>query len=305
MSYAILVPCYNAEQYIDGFLKNLVIQTLQFDEVIFYDDASIDDTVKLLKGKGFNVISGEVNKGPGYARNQLAAACKSEWMHFHDIDDELDLDYLAKTSAVTKSDPSVDVVLCNVDWHDAVSRKVLLSWTYSNEEINKNSIAYTIAHPIGGINGLYRKSKFIQTGGFNTEIRIWEDADLHVKLAANNAVFRVIEEVLSRSLRYNDSASSNQAQGWLTRLNLLNAYSKSFTGIVEQAEIGRQANVTASNLILMGETDAATKALELSEACGVIVPDNNSRVWQILKNIMPASARIPLRIFQLRMAFKK
>ena len=305
MSYAILVPCYNAEQYIDGFLKNLVIQTLQFDEVIFYDDASIDDTVKLLKGKGFNVISGEVNKGPGYARNQLAAACKSEWMHFHDIDDELDLDYLAKTSAVTKSDPSVDVVLCNVDWHDAVSRKVLLSWTYSNEEINKNSIAYTIAHPIGGINGLYRKSKFIQTGGFNTEIRIWEDADLHVKLAANNAVFRVIEEVLSRSLRYYDSASSNQAQGWLTRLNLLTAYSKSFTGIAEQNEIGRQANVTTSNLILNGETAAATKALKLSETCGVSVPNNNSHVWNILKQLLPASVRIPLRVFQLRMAFKK
>ena len=305
MSYAILVPCYNAEQYIDGFLENLAQQVLPFDEVVFYDDASIDSTYNHLIAKGCNVIKGDKNRGPGYARNQLAANCKSQWMHFHDIDDELEPDYLAKTSAIVKSQTSVDVVLCNVDWHDAASRQVLLSWTYSNSEINENAVAYTIAHPIGGINGLYRKSKFIEAGGFSTEIRIWEDADLHVKLAERKSKFYVIEEVLCRSLRYNNSASANQHHGWLTRLDLLTTYAKSFKERAEQIEIGRQANLAASNFILLGDASAATRALRLSESCGVQVPDNKSTLWRILKTLLPARIRIPLRVFQLRTAFRK
>ena len=305
MSYAILVPCYNAEQYIDGFLENLAQQILPFDEVVFYDDASIDSTYNHLIAKGCNVIKGDKNRGPGYARNQLAANCKSQWMHFHDIDDELEPDYLAKTSAIVESHSSVDVVLCNVEWHDAASRQVLLSWTYSNSEINENAVAYTIAHPIGGINGLYRKSKFVEAGGFSTEIRIWEDADLHVKLAEGKAKFYVIEEVLCRSLRYNNSASANQHHGWLTRLDLLTTYAKSFKERAEQIEIGRQANLAASNFILLGDASAATRAFRLSESCGVQVPDNKSTLWHILKAVLPAGIRIPLRVFQLRTAFRK
>ncbi|MGY3211658.1 glycosyltransferase family 2 protein [Mucilaginibacter sp. HD30] len=305
MSYAILVPCYNAEQFIEGFLNNLTRQILPFDEVVFYDDASTDGTYNHLTAKGYSVLKGDKNRGPGYARNQLAANCKSQWIHFHDIDDELEPEYLVKTSAIVESNASVDVVLCNVDWHDAASRQVLLSWSYSNSQINENTVAYTIAHPIGGINGLYRKSKFTEAGGFNTEIRIWEDADLHVKLAENKSKFHVIEEVLCRALRYNNSASANQHHGWLTRLDLLTAYAKNFKGRAEQKEIGRQANLAASNFILLGDASAATKALRLSESCGVTVPDNKSTLWRILKTVLPAGIRIPLRVFQLRTAFRK
>lgn len=305
MSYAILVPCYNAELFIKGFLENLAQQILPFDEVIFYDDASTDSTYSSLINRGCNVIKGDKNRGPGYARNQLAANCKSQWIHFHDIDDELEPDYLAKVSAIAESQAAVDVVICNVDWHDAASRQVLLSWTYSNNQINENAVAYTIAHPIGGINGLYRKSKFIEAGSFSTEIRIWEDADLHVKLAASNAKFYIIEEVLCRALRYSDSASANQHNGWLTRLDLLTAYAKNFKGKTEQIEIGRQANLAASNFVLIGDPSAAARALRLSESCGVTVPDNRSTLWRILKAILPAGVRIPLRVFQLRTAFRK
>lgn len=305
MSYAILVPCYNAEQYIEGFLENLSRQILPFDEVIFYDDASTDDTYNSLISNGCNVIKGDKNKGPGYARNQLATNCKSQWMHFHDIDDELEPDYLAKTSAIAESQPSVDVVLCNVDWHDAASRQVLFSWRYSHAAINENTIAYAIAHPIGGINGLYRKSKFIEAGGFTTEIRIWEDADLHVKLAESKARFYIIEEVLCRALRYSNSASANQHNGWLTRLDLLTSYAKRFNGRKEQIEVGRQANLAASSFVLLGDPSAAARALGLSESCGVTVPDTQSTPWRILKAVLPAGIRIPLRVFQLRTAFRK
>ena len=304
MSYALLVPCYNAEKYIDDFLKNIAALHVQFDEVIFYDDASSDNTYELLKSKGMRVISGKVNKGPGYARNQLAAQTTCDWFHFHDIDDGLNPAYLNKVVEIAGHD-LYDVVLCDVDWYDAQSKNIVLSWKYSNAGINQNPVAYTIAHPIGGINGLYRKRKFIESGGFNTSIRIWEDADFHVRMAAKNASFFVIEEVLSYSNRYNESASADQCLGWITRLTLLQDYYEKFTDNMSRLEIGKQAQITASNLILCRQFSKAKTALKLSELCGLKVPYTSSKLWAFLKSTMPSRLRINLRLFQLKLAFKK
>jgi len=300
--FALLVPCYNAEKYIDGFLDNLSKLTQPFDEILFYDDGSTDGTYHLLVSKGLGVIKGDANKGAGYARNELARSCTCEWFHFHDIDDRLASDYLAKTAAITGH--PVDVVLCNVDWYDAQTNTPILQWTYSNTEINEDPIAYIVTHPIGGINGLYRKSKFLETGGFNTSVRIWEDADMHVNLAAHRARFFVVEEVLSWSLRYENSASSDQVSGWLTRLNLLQEYAEKFSEKSHRQAIGEAAQITASKLIMAQQPVAARQALQLSEQCGVQVPNNQSRIWHLMKAIFPGNIRIALRLVQLKRAFK-
>ena len=304
ISFALLVPCYNAENYIDGFLQNLSALNKHFDEVIFYDDASTDNTYQSIKEKGYNIVKGGQNRGPGYARNQLVQISESDWVHFHDIDDGLHPDYLVKTSAIAKKGVA-DVVLCNVNWFDAQTNDICLCWEYSNNQINNNPIAYTISHPIGGINGLYRKAKFKETGGFNTQLRIWEDADIHVKLAAKRAVFYIVEEVLSYSVRYAQSASADQGLGWLTRINLLWEYYESFHNIPDRKEIGRQAQIAASRLIMCGQFSAAKNAFQLSELCKVKVPENNSKIWKYLKKTVPASARINLRLWQLKIAFHK
>lgn len=302
--YALLVPCYNAEKFIDSFLSNINKLTKPFDETIFYDDASTDNTYQLLKSKGCTVVKGDINRGPGYARNKLAEITTCEWFHFHDIDDGLKPDYLAKTAAITQTNKA-DVVLCNVNWYDAHSHKTVINWEYSNILINQNPITYTIAHPIGGINGLYRKSKFMETGGFNTQIRIWEDADLHIRLATRGATFYIIEEVLSYSWRYEQSASTNQALGWLTRLNLLQEYATFLNDEPFLTQIGKQAQLTASKLILSQQYDAAKAAFQLSETCKVQIPDNHSKVWKILKTLLPAALRIELRLLQLKLAFNR
>jgi len=301
--FALLVPCYNAEKYIDGFVDNLSKLTQPFDEILFYDDGSSDGTYHLLVSKGLEVIKGDGNKGAGYARNKLAGSCTCEWFHFHDIDDRLASDYLAKTAAAITEHP-LDVVLCNVDWYDAQTNALILNWTYSNKEINEDPIAYTVSHPIGGINGLYRKSKFLESGGFNTSVRIWEDADMHVTLAAHGARFFIVEEVLSWSLRYENSASSDQVSGWLTRLSLLQAYGEKFSERSHQQAIGEAAQITASKLIMSRQPAAAKRALQLSEQCGVQVPDNQSKIWHLMKAIFPGNIRIALRLLQLKRAFK-
>ena len=303
-THSLLVPCYNAHAYIDDFLSAVGKLHKAFDQVLFYDDASTDDTYQILKGKGCTVIKGDINSGPGYARNRLAHKATGQYLHFHDIDDGLNPDYLVKTAGIAETG-QFDVVLCNVNWYDAKTKALALSWVYSNTGINQNAVTYAISHPIGGINGLYRKSKFMQTGGFNTDIRIWEDADLHVKLAAQKARFYIIEEVLSYSFRYPTSASTDQSLSWLTRLSLLQNYFEIFADEAIRMETGKQAQVAAGNLIIYRQFAAAKKAFQLSELCKVKVPYNNSKIWGYIKWGTPPSLRISLRLLQLKLAFRK
>lgn len=299
-TFGLLVPCYNAAAFIPDFLKNVQEQHKQFDEIIFYDDASTDETVDLLRKSNYRVINAGVNMGQSFARNRLIEITECTWIHFHDIDDFMDPKFLQTTSSLATED--IDVVLCNVDWYDESGKNILMSWKYSNL-INKNPIAYTISHPIGGINGLYKKNKLLEINGFNEAFRVWEDSDLHIQLAAKNAHFRVIEEVLSYSVRRVNSASTNQLYGWQTRLSFLNEYAKKFKSKECSRAIGDQAQITASNLIFYRSFNEAEDALKLSESCGVKVPNKKSFVWNFIKFLMPQAIRVKIRLLQLKNAF--
>ncbi|RZK57793.1 MAG: glycosyltransferase family 2 protein [Pedobacter sp.] len=305
ITYALLVPCFNATLYIAAFLDNISKLSMKFDEILFYDDASTDGTYEILKSKNCNVIKGKTNKGAGYARNELAKNCTSDWMHFHDIDDLLDSNYLKKKSEVILKNRDLDIVLCNVDWLDEKGNDLVLKWDYSNEGINKSPISYTISNPIGGINGLYKRNKFIESGGFDCNLRIWEDADIHVKLAIQKAKFHVIEETLCYAIRYSDSASSNQQIGWKNRLEFLIRYSKEKLDTLAITAIGQQAQKTVGYFIIFKDYVSAKKAMKLSEYCGVKVPDHaNARIWIIIKKAFPSFIRIHLRLLFLKFVFR-
>lgn len=248
MFFSLLVPCYNAQKYIDTFLTNLGALQTPFNEVIFYDDASTDNTLQILRSKGLNVIAGQTNSGPGYARNKLAKAAKGDYIHFHDIDDEFNPFFLNLVTNKLKTTPT-DVVLGNADWIDASSRETIIKWRYNETDIMANPLAYFINNPLGIINTVYKKESFLSIGGFNPDIKCWEDADLHVRLAANGVSFAVVNEVLACSIRHNEGISKNQLWCWACRLKFLKQYLANYSDILNktilEAEVVRVKNVLA------------------------------------------------------------
>ena len=90
----IVVPVYNAKNYITRFISSLQNQTLKNFEVIFVDDCSTDDTLEKLKGEQsrdnrFKIIHLTHNRGEGYARNQGIMAVKTPLICTADPDDAL------------------------------------------------------------------------------------------------------------------------------------------------------------------------------------------------------------------------
>ena len=104
VKYSIIVPCYNAEKYIENLYHIFSKSNREDYEVIFVDDCSKDNTYdKLLnsinKKKNFIVLQTEKNGGPGIARNKALEHVQGKFVMFCDSDDYFDikvLDYIDK-----------------------------------------------------------------------------------------------------------------------------------------------------------------------------------------------------------------
>jgi len=88
---SVIIPCYNAAQYLEECLDTILHQTLKEIEVICVDDGSTDSTVEILKkyaqrDERFNFLVQE-NQFAGVARNAGMAIAKGKYLSFLDSDD--------------------------------------------------------------------------------------------------------------------------------------------------------------------------------------------------------------------------
>lgn len=99
---SIIIPCYNAEPYIDELMKSLMPQVTDRVEVIVVDDGSKFPYLPTFpKVKVFRKENGGVSS----ARNLGLKKAKGEYIAFVDADDILSGDYIEKVFAAIESDP--------------------------------------------------------------------------------------------------------------------------------------------------------------------------------------------------------
>ena len=92
---SVIIPMYNAENYIEECLESLLMQTFQDFEVILVDDCSTDNSVAVAKNfmrkfvGNFILVTTENNSGNfGYtARNKGFQSASGEYIFFMDADD--------------------------------------------------------------------------------------------------------------------------------------------------------------------------------------------------------------------------
>lgn len=97
---SIIIPVYNAEQYLNECLDSILEQTYSDMEIVCVDDGSTDKSFKILKkyqlnDRRFHVIHQE-NLGQGYARNQALIHAHGEFIMYVDADDWLESDCVEK-----------------------------------------------------------------------------------------------------------------------------------------------------------------------------------------------------------------
>jgi glycosyltransferase involved in cell wall biosynthesis len=88
MRFSVVIPAYNAVATIKETLNGVLNQTVQPDEILVFDDGSIDGTATLLETfKPAVTVFTQSNHGVAYARNFLCAQARGDVMAFLDADD--------------------------------------------------------------------------------------------------------------------------------------------------------------------------------------------------------------------------
>lgn len=100
MLVSVIIPCYNASSYIERCLKSLENQSCKDFDVYVIDDASSDNSVKVVESYisqskiGITILSNKENSGPAYSRLQGIKATDASYICFCDADDWYDDDFI-------------------------------------------------------------------------------------------------------------------------------------------------------------------------------------------------------------------
>jgi glycosyltransferase involved in cell wall biosynthesis len=110
---SILIPAYNAEEWIAYTLRSALAQTWPRKEIIVVDDGSRDRTARIVRrfaSKGVALISTE-NRGQSAARNQAFQLSQGDYIQWLDADDLLAPDKIERELAALREGDSRRILL--------------------------------------------------------------------------------------------------------------------------------------------------------------------------------------------------
>ena len=117
MLISVVIPVYNGENYIKNIYQCL--KTYNNIEIIFFDDSSTDNSLKILKElkkkdksiKIYNSKLKNIQYGPSGAKNEGLKHATGEYVMFIDCDDYVSKDYIEKIANEIKKNNKPDLII--------------------------------------------------------------------------------------------------------------------------------------------------------------------------------------------------
>jgi hypothetical protein len=292
-SIALCIPAYNAAYFLPRLLNSALRQTSPFNEIWVYDDCSCDDTASIAERLGARVVRGERQVGCASGKNALAARTACEWIHFHDADDDLRPDFVARARAYAARPDCPDVVLFDYEYRDLVTGELICLRLFDDHALRTDPLRYTITEQINPFCGLYRRSSFTTAGGYDTDPSILynEDCAFHIRLALAGLSFGAESgsPAIINFRREGSMSSANPIRCATARLALLTKTASKAPARVH-ADIGRQAWVCARQFASYQLPSNLSAAVRLARNLGVRAPPIEPRWLQICALIAPVTA---------------
>jgi glycosyltransferase involved in cell wall biosynthesis len=186
----VVTPAYNIAKYIGEAVDSVLRQTFRDFEYLVVDDASVDDTLKVIKAHAHDdprVRLVEVDHGgPSAARNAGIREAKGEYIAFLDGDDRWHPKFLERQLGLIQSlPPNVGVVFCRSRIILENGTPVFFQWHRAGRyDFDDFLVSGNPAR--SGSSLLIRKSCFTDAGGFDEKLRYGEDLDMWLRIAENS-----------------------------------------------------------------------------------------------------------------------
>ncbi|RYY07197.1 MAG: glycosyltransferase family 2 protein [Sphingobacteriaceae bacterium] len=289
MTIALCIPAYNAEKYLPLLLASAQNQTIPFNEILVYNDCSSDKTAEIAAVFGAKVITGNQNKGCAFGKNTLAETAQSDWLHFHDADDELLPNFTnLVTNWIETKGNIYEVLLLNFSYVDFETKQVLGSANHNIKALHQNPVKYSIEHRIVNF-GVYNRIAFLKAGGFNiaSEVLYNEDNAFHQNLTRCGYKFDYLATITCINYRYSASMSTS---------NQLKCAHANFYVLKEASEkLGNQYPVEITKQIwncmtILGSFEDwvyVKKCVQLLKSLGNHLPSGQNKLIQSLAFLSP------------------
>jgi hypothetical protein len=299
---ALCIPAFQAEEHLPRLLASANEQSQAFDEIIVCDDASTDGTVDVAQAFGVTVIRNARNVGCSSSKNRALAAATSDWVHFHDADDELLPGFMADVATWTTTANPPDVVILGYEYRDYSTKELLCTGLASDEELRDDPVRYSIRHKLANF-GLYKRDALVAAGGFDCDPAVLfnEDVAFHTKLALQGLRFRASQSITSINWRHSTSMSSaNQVKCLLAHASVMRKVAAQ-VGTQYAPEIAERYWQTATGLGAFGEWAAMDAAIVEAERLMRQIPSAASRPFGLLCRTLGPRAAFRVREHAIRL----
>jgi glycosyltransferase involved in cell wall biosynthesis len=208
---SIIIPCFNGARYIPGLAHSLqpVLATGHGEyEFIFVDDGSTDQSAELArKYLPTARLIQQQNRGLSAARNAGVQVAQGKYLQLLDVDDTIEPEKLEVQTAAAES-AIADVVysdwrLLTVDNSKLVRTEVFAPAEAPCEMVEALLSGWYVP-PVGY---LFRRSSYVELGGCDETIKVWEDFDLFLRFAVAGKSHVYEPGILSNYYRYLDVQS--------------------------------------------------------------------------------------------------
>jgi GT2 family glycosyltransferase len=201
---SVVVANYNGAAYLGDCLRSARTQTLADLEIIVSDDASTDGSTAvarrmLAEDHRIRLITSDVRRGPGAARNAALAAARGEWIAIFDSDDIMHPARLETLMDLAEQD-GADIIaddLLVFDSEHVAHPKTLLSGKWARAPFSVDVQTYIrVNHlygagpSLGYLKPLIR-ARLLNGIRYDESLRIGEDYNLILRLLLAGARYRV------------------------------------------------------------------------------------------------------------------
>ncbi|MBW4518934.1 MAG: glycosyltransferase [Scytolyngbya sp. HA4215-MV1] len=221
-SVSILIPCYNAEQWIAQAIESALAQTYSEQEVIVVDDGSSDRSLNIIQSFGDQIRwATQPNQGGNATRNRLLAMSSGSWIQYLDADDyllphkiERQVQYLAQV-------PAADIIYGPSRfeyYHEKAVWQEILSIPNPHDPWILLVRWYL---PQTG-SPLWRKQAIVDVGGWKTDQPCCQEHELYFRLLMARKRFEYLNDASSVYRQWSESTvcKKNKAETYRRRLEI-------------------------------------------------------------------------------------
>ncbi len=180
---SVIMAAYNAAKHIGESIKSVLKQTYQNFEFIIVDDASTDETERIIEGyndRRIKVIKNVENIGPAKSRNKAIAVSRGRFIAIMDADD---------ISLPHRFETQINILVSNPDCALVGSSAYMIDedGTYKsiiNVKVHDDEIRKCILQNNCFVHGsvMIRRNAMLDMGGYNDRFKYSHDYDLWLRI---------------------------------------------------------------------------------------------------------------------------